>query len=292
MPRSHLAPFVVAACLVAFAPIRSHAAPPAPADAKKQCVSAYGESQRLKRDGKLRDAREQLIICAQVSCPASLRNECVPWLSQVEAAMPSVVVEARDLAGRETIAVQIAVDGTLLANKADGRSIDVDPGEHAFRYEFQDKVIEEKLVIREGEKHRKLHVDFSKLAAPPAASSSSPPAVEEPPPPSPLRKVPLLTWILGGVGVAALGSFTAFAVVGKGKENELKSDCAPNCSRSGVDTMRRDYLIADISLGLGIVALGGAAYFMFARPKEKPPASSAFFAPAPGGGVLSLQGTF
>ena len=269
--------------------------PPKP-DAKKQCVTSYGEAQRLRRDGKLREAREQLILCSQVSCPASLRSECVPWLSQVEASMPSIVIEARDAKARETTAVKLFVDGVLLAERADGRSIDIDPGEHVVRYEFEDRKIEDKIVAREGEKNRKLHVDFSKLAAPPPVASSAPsaPPTSAPDDSKASTKPPIAAYVLGGVGVLALGSFAIFGLSGKSKENDLKSNCAPNCAQSDVDSMRSRYLIADISLVAGVASLGVATWLYLSHNKKQQPTSSAWvdLAPAPGGGQVIVRGGF
>ncbi|MBI5532328.1 MAG: hypothetical protein HY898_06420 [Deltaproteobacteria bacterium] len=289
---------VVACGLATLAPLAGHAGEPPKPDIKKQCVSSYGEAQRLRRDGKLREAREQLILCSQISCPASLRNECVPWLSQVEASMPSIVIDARDPKGRETSSVKLFVDGTLLAERADGRSIDIDPGEHSVRFQYEDKTIEDKIVVREGEKNRKLHADFSKVAAPPpAASSSAATPPPEPPPDEPKsgKKQPILAYALGGVGVLALGSFAIFGLSGKSKENDLTSNCAPNCAQGDVDTMRTRYLIADISLGVGVVSLGVATWLYLSHTKKaNPPASAAWIdvSPAPGGGQLMLRGGF
>jgi hypothetical protein len=287
---------VVACGLATLAPLAGHTAEPPKADVKKQCVSSYGEAQRLRRDGKLREAREQLILCSQVSCPASLRNECVPWLSEVEATMPSIVVEARDLQGRETSAVKIFVDGKLLAERADGRSIDIDPGEHSVRYELDNKSIEDTVVVREGEKARKVRVDFSKLAAaPPTSSSSAAPLLAPPQEPKPERKQPIAAYALGGVGALALGSFAIFGLSGKSKQNDLMSNCAPNCAQSDVSTMRTRYLIADISLGVGVVSLGVATWLYLSRAKPTPPPSSSAWldvSPAPGGGHLTLRGGF
>ncbi|MEJ7729211.1 MAG: hypothetical protein WKG00_08345 [Polyangiaceae bacterium] len=70
-------------------------------DATNACVDAHVAAQRLRRDGKLRAAREQLVSCARTSCPQVLVRECAAWLSEVEATIPSVLFEATDEAGRD-----------------------------------------------------------------------------------------------------------------------------------------------------------------------------------------------
>ena len=83
-----------------------------------------------------------------------------------------------------------------------------------------------------------------------------------------------ISYALAGVGAVALGSFAFFAVTGKSDENDLRDRCSPNCPESDVDSVRTKYLVADISLGVGIASLG-AATFLFVTSndsrKAKPP---------------------
>jgi hypothetical protein len=69
-------------------------------------------------------------------------------------------------------------------------------------------------------------------------------------------RVPTASWILGGVSILGLVGFTGFGLTGKSAEG-----CVPSCTRSQVDDFRRDYLFADLSLGVAIVTGGLAAYF-------------------------------
>ena len=61
--------------------------------------------------------------------------------------------------------------------------------------------------------------------------------------------------------------------------HELESDCAPNCASSDVGTMRRDYLVADISLGLAIAAGAALAWYVLAAPRANAAPKAGLVAP-------------
>ncbi|WP_437581526.1 hypothetical protein [Sorangium sp. So ce887] len=165
---------------------------------KRACAAAYERAQGLRRDGKLLAAREALIACSQPTCPAAAVADCGPWLAEVEKSLPTVVIAARDAHGRERLDVRVLVDGRLLAAALDGKALPVDPGPHTFRYQpAWGPAVEERVLIREGEKNRALTVALGASSAgapasppPPAASppAASPPAV--PPPASPAASPP------------------------------------------------------------------------------------------------------
>src|SRR5262245_12836867 len=66
----------------------------APTDIRA-CASAYEQGQRLRKQGALRAAREEVVLCASDSCPAALRDDCMQWLREIERALPTVVLVAR-----------------------------------------------------------------------------------------------------------------------------------------------------------------------------------------------------
>ena len=58
------------------------------------------------------------------------------------------------------------------------------------------------------------------------------------------------------------------AVKAKPEDKKL-SDCSPNCSSSRVQRIERDYLFANVSLGVGALGLlGAAAWLVFAPGKS------------------------
>src|SRR5262249_4856661 len=121
----------VAGCLIAGA-----AAPLVSAQEKSACLEAHAAAQQLRKAGRLRGARQELAICTAPSCPPLVSSDCTTWPAEVASEQPSVVISARDRTGRDTFAVRVEIDGELVAMALDGRPIDVDPGEHRFRYEL------------------------------------------------------------------------------------------------------------------------------------------------------------
>jgi hypothetical protein len=134
-----------------------------------------------------------------------------------------------------------------------GTAIGVEPGEHVFKFEREDgKVVEQRVLVVEGDKNRKITGDFSALVPKPQPKAGG--GGEGAPERRESKPIPVLAYVAGGVAVAALGSFAFFAIRGKGREKDLAGECSPRCTDSDVDPVRRDYLVADISLGVAVVA--------------------------------------
>lgn len=257
-----------------------------PVRLKQKCAEAYEQTQSLRKSAKLRSARDSALTCAQAACPAVVKKDCAAWLGELEQSLPTVVLSARDTSGRETTAARVFVDGEPLVERLDGRSVDLDPGERTFRFEIDGAPPREhRTLIREGEKNRSIEISF----APPP-----PPRAPQSPSTSPG------VFILGGVGVLALGSFATFALLGKSQKSDLEKTCAPRCTDEEVGRVRTKLLIGDISLVTGIVALG-AATTLFLLDRRAPPASAApashaalrvDFHPLPGGGAVVAGGSF
>ncbi len=262
--------------LLASAPARAE-------DPKAACVTAHSDAQSLRTESKLREAREKLLVCARPECPAAVRSDCAKWLGEVQDEIPSIMVAATDANGGDVADVRVIVDGAVVAKELTGQPIMLNPGAHTLRFERDGaSPVERKLVLRVGERNRRLEVQFSpKLAgAGPAATgegngNGDAPAPEPDAGPSRGGGVPAATWILGGVGVLGLAGFTYFALDGSRKEDDLKT-CKPSCPSDDVQAARTSYLLGDVSLGVGVLALAGAAYFYFSRsPRQENAAASA-----------------
>ena len=184
-------------------------------------------------------------------------------------------------------------------------AIPVDPGQHTLRFEHESaEPIEKKLLIREGEKARVIKVQFAAPEAPaaPAPAAASGDAGIDTSKGGSSSKT--LAYILGGVGVVGLGSFAYFGLTGSSQRSDLLGHCTNNvCDlpQSDIDSKRSSvktkYLIADISLGVGVVSLGLATYF-FLEPEHKSetPKDAARLRfdvkPTTGGSYASVSGQF
>ncbi len=273
--------------LMALAPMSAVAEPSH--EQKLRCATAYEQSQKTRKEGYLTASRNHLLVCADDACPAAMRSECIRWLGEVETAMPTVIVVAQDGSGNDVFDVAVTVDGTKVADKLDGKAIGVDPGVHTFRFvRAGSDAVEQKVLIREGEKRRTVTV---KLGGAPTPATG-----HEDPPPSKLDDgdhVPTTTWILGAFGVVAIGAGAGLWVVGKGQKSDLDESCRPtsSCTQDQVDASRRTLLFGDVAMGVGIVALTAAIIVYVVRP-TKPSSVSASIAPAPHGWAAAATFTF
>jgi hypothetical protein len=76
-------------------------------------------------------------------------------------------------------------------------------------------------------------------------------------------------WVFGAIGVAALGSFATFGVLGYEKHASLKGSCAPRCTSDQTSPVRVEYAIGDVSLGVSLVSFGIASWLFFTRPEAR-----------------------
>jgi hypothetical protein len=250
------------------------------------CVRAAEDSQSLRSAHRLRASFKHLLVCSQSNCPAVVRKDCSYWLTEVEKLLPSVSVQAVDRDGHDLTDVSVTMDGELLASRLDGLAVPVDPGVRTFRFEHVGSTpIEQKIVIREGQKGRLIRIAFDPRPPPP------------PPPPAPAKRryrVPAASVVFGAAGALALGSFAYFGISGRNDASELAEGCGKNktCSESQVSPIRTKLVIADVSLGVGLVSLGAATYLFFAGNEKPAPAVSADVVVGRDGGRLTVGGRF
>jgi hypothetical protein len=282
----------------------------ASAEEKQTCIAATDKGQQAKLEGRLRVAREQFLICSRSECPALVRQDCAQWVTEVIAALPTVVVGARDWQGHDVLGVKVSVDGVVAQESLDGKPIFVDPGVHTFRYESAgaQAPVEEKVLIREGEKNRSLTVQFPPPAGaatpppnPPATDRSGAGGAGGPPTGGPTRAGPSpLAYLFTGIGVVALGGALALDLWGNSEVNAdqkptSEGGCKPNCN---VSPIYAKWYGAGAALGVGIVSLGVATYFFIARPSSSGGTDanhaglSIDFAPTVHGGLGQIVGRF
>lgn len=174
------------------------------------CLGASEKGQRARAAGKLRDARDQFLVCGGEGCPAMVRRDCAQWQGEVISMLPTVVFGAKDKAGRDLFDVTVSMDGETVARKLDGKSLAIDPGPHTFKFELAGALpVVERALIKEGEKTRVIAVTFAGgngdvAAAPLAGSVTSPAADGDRPSSAPGSGHTVYPWIVVGVGAAAV----------------------------------------------------------------------------------------
>lgn len=228
-----------------FAALTGPAAPAIAAKPARACIDAHAEGQVDRDAGRLLQARERFLTCAADHCPSVIRQECLALNEALTPLVPSVVLVAQDTAGKPIAVTRTIIDGKQSATEH-GAPVELDPGAHHFEVVLADgrkKTFD--LSLRQSEKSRRVVATFAEQPVKTREASGN-----------------QLAYVLGGVGLLALGTWAAFAWDGRNRQADLES-CAPHCtSRSEVDAMRRSYLVADVMLAVSAATLGTSAYLL------------------------------
>jgi hypothetical protein len=254
-------------------------------EAVLECVKAAEDAQSQRSNHQLRAARLKFLLCAQPTCPMVVRNDCAGWLADVDKVMPSVVVQARDTRGVELTDVRVSVDGDVLAERLDGLAIPVDPGVHLFQFERSGvPALQQQILIREGEKGRALPITL--------ATDPSPPSVPERPP----HRTAPLTYVFGGLAVGGLAGWAYFGIKGIHDAHAIEDmpcSATKTCDPGLVAAAHRELIAADVSMVIGLLSAGAAAYIYFSDRRSQTPSSvRATVFVAPGAARLSLTAPF
>jgi hypothetical protein len=264
---------------------------------KEACADAFARAQQLRAQNKLLEARGRVIFCGQSACPALVRKECLQILPDFESMIPSIVFGVRTSDGKDVANADLSVDGVRHA--IDGKPITLDPGAHRVECDasgfahYQDTV-----VASAGERNRLVSVSLKPLvdAAAMTLAATTKPAPKDPgvagaevPP----HGFPVVTYVLAGVGIAALGSTAYFGATGLGDAHHMRDTCKPDCLQEDVDAAHSKILIANISFGVGVVALGASLWTALAS--KSPPRTGALGAdlvPTEGGASMKIWSRF
>ena len=243
------------------------AAPARAEEGPTQCLQAYEDAQVLRRQGDLVKSAQQLLTCGGPACPVRMQSDCQRWSDEVQRSLPTVVFRVRDAQNHTLTHATLAIDDTP-ARPLDGRALPLNPGQHVVVFAHPGYApLRTPVFITEGEKLEPHDVTLTALSEPALAPTES--ALPLVAADAQLQSEPAAAagrnWtgpvvagavaVLGGVGLAYFGSSAR-----KG-ENDL-DHCTPDCSQSSVDAVKSDYLMANVSLGVGIAALLGAGLML------------------------------
>lgn len=238
----------------------ARADPPKPT--VRECLAASEAGQEERDRGKLNEARALFARCVQSSCPDVVQASCTKWLSAVVEALPSIVIVAR---GDEDIDLNatVSVDGAA-PSRVVGESVSLNPGEHTLvvRAEgFQPTT--HRVLVSIGEQNRLIRVPMQK--APREAPADVPRA-------KPRAEPSAITLGLGGLALVAGG---ASVILGLGARSDLEdvrsAPCATTrtCSSDELDGIRTRFIIADVALGVAVIAGAAALWRFFSQPSPK-----------------------
>jgi hypothetical protein len=295
------------------------------------CVDAYRGAQAKEQSAHLREARDLLLECAKSTCSKLMREQCRVRYTQLEDDIPSVVPLVTDESGAPSVDVQVKLDGKPFSQRIEGSSLPVDPGVHEFSFEKDGDVFAtQKVMIVQGQRNRPISVSLRSTGKPagrltlaasnPAARKETvaqAPVVAESEssagkadkeaeelaaPESQLAPKHHRSWVpyaLATVGVVGLAGFGLGTYWGR-KDNDALKTCNMICTPAAVDHVHRVYLAANISLGVGIAALGAATVLWIMHPdstsKEDAASEKSAYrlgvSPTSSGAVAALSGSF
>jgi hypothetical protein len=220
---------------------------------RASCVEAYVAAQNARKASHLLEAAQGLTRCARDECPGMIKRDCSQWLDEVSRALPSLVLSVRDDRGRDILGAQVFVDERPVP--IDGRLLPVDPGKHAVRVRLLDGAQhDEVVVVAVGEKERAVTIVVP--SSPRVASRA---------------RIPIASFVLGGVAVVGLGVGMYFGI--RGAADRASYGCAMGCSPTNYAIVSREFDAADIALGVGVAAAAAAlAWWLFA-PKHAAPSA-------------------
>lgn len=245
-----------------------------PDDTKAQCLSAYESGQRARKAGQLQAAKSSFGFCSSNACPRVMHEDCGRWLGEVEAEIPTAVFRVSS-ADTALDAASVAIDGGP-AYELDGCAVELDPGEHSIVFSHPGyQSLERRFSFSAGEKLVQRRAELAPLAAPaPIDPAPIDPAPRAPVPPHVLGSAPssslLPTWLGAGVGTLGVAGLVYFGSNARKDESVLEV-CSPRCSKARVAEVRREYLLANVSLGVGAAGLLTAAAWLLFRPESAEP---------------------
>ena len=236
----------------------------AQAPAGDASCEAVEQTEATRAEGQYRKARALLLECVNAQCGGDVRRRCAATLQKLDAVTPSIVVRAEDPSGDDLTDVAVSLGDERLVSSLDGMAIPVDPGEHRFVFTRQGQTpVVQTLTIEQGQKFRAIDVVIGSaptLALPPPVESS-----REDDSGSADRAVAAATLL--GVGLIGVTSFTVLGLRARSGEEALER-CKPNCSKGRVDSVEMRYLLANVSIGVGALALGAATYLLLSGSSD------------------------
>jgi hypothetical protein len=267
------------------------------------CVASQNESQDLLQAGKLVASQSKLVLCAgDQTCPQVVRVDCVRSLDELRPRIPTLVFAAVAADGSDTVEVKVYRDGELLVPSLTGAGVEMDPGEHKLRFVGPGDVAKETtLVVHEGEKSRRILIDFRPTRLP-TAPSPVPAAVAIDAAALPERAstfpTSIVGWSLVGVGVVSIGVGSYFGLTAKSDNDNSKPLCGTSIGGSANQCLaqgtadRKDAAsaatVSTVTFAAGAaLAVGGALVLVLGPSRHR-----VAIAPTLGPGLAGLAGSF
>lgn len=253
------------------------------------CIDASEQAVAFQQAAKLIDERKALARCTVSSCPEPVLTSCRARMSEVNRAIPTILLVAKDRRGRDVPSVSVRIDGALSAERLDGGAIALDPGDHEFRFEVPGaQPVIEHFVLHESEQGRRETVLLDgRVDADVGAATAGTHATS--------RAGAL---VVGGVGVAGLLTGAIFSALSLAAHDAYERDCgqaigapAGRCNVDAVpgesDAATKGTVATAFLIGGGAVTALGAVWFLVQGSSHT--SSGAHVGMRPHGGVFEVE---
>lgn len=209
----------------------------------RACTDAHSDGQLKKERGKLLEAKEAFVLCADSACPPQVSAECEAMLSELLPNIPSILLTVR-AEGRDVVHATIALDNKLLS-EIPTRPLQLNPGTHTIRVTargFLDAT--EQIVLRTREQERVVAFSLKRVASPASGDATAP---------------PVASWVVGAAGLTILTAGAATAGIGLSLVGDLEQCKSQGCPSSQINEAKRTVGASNILLGLGAGTVAAAA---------------------------------
>lgn len=255
------------------------------------CIAASEQARALRKKENLIDQRTAFSQCAADTCPAQISSYCRQRLAELNKAIPSLYLVAKDGSGRDLAEVKLTIDGSPRADPLDGTAIELNPGKHTFVFEARGQApVAREFVLVEGERDRRETIVIGQPPPSPATPATTDRSGGE-------GTQKTLALVVGGAGVATLiagGIFGALAITA---HNDYEKNCGSNigapagyCNNQGVsgeqDTATKGNLSTIFLIGGGVLAATGTLWYVLA------PSARSDVSVGVGPGALTLRARF
>ena len=216
-------------------------------------------------------------------------------MTALEPRVPRLVIEAPS--GAAMAPTVILIDGDPLPAGSIGAELPVDPGDHVLAVTWPGSKIEETRVsLAEGARQVvRLAPSASQPRVAPVAKPTAPPlpAADSQSPPSYRRP---LGFVVGGIGIAAIGVGAVTGILAIGTKSDLETECPDPlaCTPAGRDLASKGAALtttSTVAFAMGLVGLGGGLVLVLTSP-DSPKSTALAPAVLPGGGGAILRGHF
>jgi hypothetical protein len=214
---------------------------------------------------------------AEQANAAEVGSQVASRLDQLRARIPKVVISR----GKGAEYATISLDGVSLGSSSVGSELPVDPGPHNVEAQARGfKPYSQTIQLAEKElKKVQIVLEPAAVVGEPPPEPFVPPGekAEEP------KKSMVVPFVIGGVGIASLAASGVFFILRGSANSKLADQCGPDGNQcpAGLESTNSAgklySLLAPITLGVGVVAVGTAVVLLVTQKKAAapPPASGA-----------------